>query len=251
MFQQLFHSKDRAQTGRRRTPVDSRVVGILSPAAAVALFLCLSLTATLQAQEPSGTAAAGRLQAERPNTYRGAEGVQSFDAVKENMRKLFQKILIEGEGDGKADKWYSPHLRDISGSQQNRDKEAREVRGQTAPFPFMIWYCSQDWLPQIEAACPLTVENIWSSGTTCKWHTPIVPDGPLSHRPTLSCFTRRATTPYKQRNKTSNFKMCCVREGEDETATSEWIASKYPDGDGWAGLFEYYYPTAALGWEND
>jgi hypothetical protein len=44
--------------------------------------------------------------------------------------------------------------------------------------------------------------------------------------------------------------MCCVREGE-ENASSEYIAAMHPDGDGWAGLWEYYYPTLALGWEND
>jgi hypothetical protein len=45
--------------------------------------------------------------------------------------------------------------------------------------------------------------------------------------------------------------MCCVKEGIEERATSEYIASIHPNGEGWAGLFEYYYPTLALGWEND
>ncbi len=248
----MFHPSSRSSISFHRKQGRSPERG---RATVCAYFLCalslLFLSSSVgTAQQPIGTAAAGRLQEERPNDYRGAKMIGSAGAVKEKMQQLFAKILVEGAGDGKADKWYSPHLRDISGTQENRDLEAKEVRGKTSPFNFMIFYCLNPFATPLEAACPITATHWLTGEPICKWHDPIVPDGPLSHRPTLSCFTR-STKKYEQLTKPSNFKMCCVREGEDEIATSEWIASKYPDGNGWAGLFEYYYPTAALGWEND
>jgi hypothetical protein len=174
-----------------------------------------------------------------------------MDAVKQNMKELFQKILIDGPGDGKADKWYSPHLRDISGTQENRDLESG-IRGRTAPQDYMIVYCNNPKNFPIEAACPRTVPSNYGGVPVCRWHEDAAGSGgggPNSHRPIESCFSR-ATTDYLALNQTSNFKMCCVREGE-ENASSEYIAAMHPDGDGWAGLWEYYYPTLALGWEND
>jgi hypothetical protein len=174
-----------------------------------------------------------------------------MEAAKQNMKELFQKILIQGSGDGKADKWYSPHLRDISGTQENRDLEAG-IRGRTAPMDYMIVYCMNPFNPPVEAACPLTVNNFWGLGPVCTWHEDETGTGggPNSHRPVASCFSR-ATTKYQALTQTSNFKMCCVQQGIEENASSEYIAAMHPDGDGWAGLWEYYYPTLALGWEND
>ena len=166
------------------------------------------------------------------------------NAVIQNMRQLYKKILVESESDGKADKWYSPHLRDISGTQENRDLEAQHIRAQTSPYDNMIDYCLNPWNLPIEAACPITAYNIFGR-PICDWHGE--PFGP--HRPIESCFTK-STMPYRERNQLSNFKMCCVRRGES-TMSSEQIATLHPNGDGWAGLFEYYYPTQALGWEND
>lgn len=234
---------------RRFVPASRRVAAAIHMCV-IGTFALSLLVKTTAAQEPSGTAAAGRLQQEEPNKARGGKLVPNRDAVIKEMKTLFDKILPSGEKDGKADKWYSPHLRDISGTQENRNLEAREVRGKTSPFDMMIWYCLNPFNTPIEAACPITTTNWWSGEPICKWHPAIVPDGPQSHRPIRSCFTQ-STRRYQELTQRSNFKMCCVHEGEDETATSEWIASKYPRGDGWAGLFEYYYPTAALGWEND
>ena len=216
-----------------------------------ATTLCAFQIRLASAQNPDGDAASKRLIQERPNDYRGGKNVGSMETAKQNMKELFQKILIEGSGDGKADKWYSPHLRDISGTQENRDLEAG-IRGRTAPFDYMIVYCNNPFNPPVEAACPITVNNFWGLGPVCTWHEDQSGGGggPNSHRPLLSCFSR-ATTKYKGFTKTSNFKMCCVPQGETENASSEYIAAKYPDGDGWAGLWEYYYPTLALGWEND
>lgn len=203
------------------------------------------------AQNPDGQAASQRLIQERPNDYRGAKSVGSMQAVKQNMRELFEKILISGPGDGKADKWYSPHLRDILSSPDNIAMETR-IRGTTAPFDYMILYCMNPFNVPVEAACPLTVNNFWGLGPVCRWHEDEagVGGGPKSHRPVVSCFSR-ATTKYLGLTQPSNFKMCCVREGPEEASSSEFVAAMHPLGDGWAGLWEYYYPTLALGWEND
>ena len=203
-----------------------------------------SLTLVAHAQEADGNATKERLRAERENDFRRGKTVNSTDDVIKNMKELFNKILVSGRDDGKADKWYSPHLRDISGTQENRDMEAQEIRAKTSPQDNMIDYCLDPMNPPIEAACPITVTNA-AGEPICSWHGE--PFGP--HRPIESCFTK-STMPYHERNQLSNFKMCCVRD--DEVAfSSEQIASLHPTGDGWAGLFEYYYPTAALGWEND
>lgn len=208
-----------------------------------------------RAQNPDGNAASQKLVQERlsreiPNKYRGGEKVKNRDDVKLNMKNLFEKILIEGESDGKADEWYSPHLRDISGNQKNRDLESG-VRGRTAPSSFIRHLC-RNGNGMIEAACPEPSVLLGMGGRPgCRWHEDQIPTdgGKKSHRPWVSCDSR-ATTKYLALNQTSNFKMCCVREGEEE-ASSEYIAAMHPDGDGWAGLWEYYYPTLALGWEND
>lgn len=216
------------------------------------LFLTLAITASIEApfmrsahaQEVDGNQTQQRLRAARENDFRRGKTVESTSDVINNMKLLFKKILIDGRDDGKADKWYSPHLRDISGTQENRDIEAQQIRAKTSPQDNMIDYCTNPLNPPIEAACPIFVTNA-AGEPICSWHGE--PFGP--HRPIESCFTQ-STMPYHERNQLSNFKMCCVRE-EEVNFSSEQIASRHPTGDGWAGLFEYYYPTEALGWEND
>ena len=251
-------------THSHRSPFSTRIKSLSRLAGRCALrafrVVALSSTALLlffnvlpvSAQNPDGGAASQRLKAERPNEYRGGKGVASMQAAQQNMKDLFEKILISGQGDGKADQWYSPHLRDISGTPDNRNLEAG-IRGTTAPRANMIDYCMDPENLPIPAACPLT-EISWLTGTpVCYWHEDEQPAGygPQSHRPFASCFTEQSTQIYSSFTQPSNFKMCCVREGEEENASSEYIASKHPSGDGWAGLFEYYYPTEALGWENE
>ena len=46
-----------------------------------------------------------------------------------------------------------------------------------------------------------------------------------------------------------NFKLCCVREGEEMLDTN-WITLLHPSGDGWTGLWEYYFPTTVTEWSN-
>lgn len=229
-----------------RTRMPLRAVGFLLLCAATLIAIKAPLAC---AQNPDGQAASQRLSQEQPNQYRGGKGVGSMQAVQQNMKDLFEKILINGKGDGKADKWYSPHLRDISGTQENRDLEAG-IRGKTAPMSFMRIWCEWGWPDVYEAACP--VINRWSGRPGCRWHEDQAGGGggPNSHRPWNSCDSP-ATTEYLKLTQTSNFKMCCVREGIDENASSEYIAAEHPDGSGWAGLWEYFYPTEALGWEND
>ena len=225
---------------------------VLSAVRVLVVWAAISLACTSPsavAQNPDGQAASQRLIQERPNDYRGAKNVGSMQAVKQNMRELFEKILISGPGDGKADKWYSPHLRDILLSVKNRETEAK-IRGMTAPFSFMRFVCQFGPPDLFDAACP--VINYWSGRPGCRWHEDGAGGGggPNSHRPWISCDSP-ATTKYVGLQQDSNYKTCCVREGEEETASSEYIAAKHPNGDGWAGLWEYYYPTLALGWEND
>jgi hypothetical protein len=161
-----------------------------------------------------------------------------MQAVIQNMDKLFEPILIKSKGDSSKDEWYEAHLRDAWIDATNRDLEAVKVRGQSNPLgPGMRAYCLDPNNPPIEAACPLNPK-------VCTWHG----DG-TAHRP-LKCCDSPKTTIYKDFITDTNFKLCCVKQGE-ENWTSEQIACEHPDGSGWAGLFEYYYPTAALGWEND
>lgn len=200
--------------------------------------------------QSEGEQAAQKLQSSTKNIYRDGQAVSDLQAVKKNMEELFQSVLISGQGDGKADDWYEPHLRDAMIDAENRKLEAVDVRGQTAPFANMFGWCFlRTFIP------PYTTEVIPPNFTACPfgrcgaphvWH-----DQPYTpHRPIEACFTEAPTTIYKKLIEDTNFKLCCVRN-EDKNKTSEQIASKYPLGQGWAGLFEYYYPTAALGWEND
>lgn len=162
------------------------------------------------------------------NKYRG--GVKSTDEVFKNMQELFSEILFSKSG-GKVDPWYSPHLRDSMIDPENRVLETT-MRGDAAPEDYMEIRCNDFSRPSIKSAC---------LGPNCWW--------PDEHRNYDCCFSKN-TLKYKQLLTDSNFKACCVRD-EDVGNPSEQIACKYPDGAGWAGMFEYYYPTSALGWEND
>lgn len=200
--------------------------------------------------QSEGEQAAQRLQSSTQSIYRDGQAVSDLQAVKKNMEELFQPILISGQGDGKADDWYEPHLRDAMIDTENRKLEAVDVRGQTAPFANMFQWCYLrtfvfpfifEPIPPNFTACPFG-----RCGEPHVWH-----DQPYTpHRPFEACLTEAPTTIYKTLIEDTNFKLCCVRI-EDKNKTSEQIASKYPLGQGWAGLFEYYFPTTALGWEND
>ena len=182
------------------------------------------------AQTTLGKEAGERLkQGEKgKNKYRG--GVKDTDEVFKNMQELFSEILFSKSG-GKVDPWYSPHLRDSMFDTENRVLETT-MRGDAAPEDYMEIPCNDFLRPPIKSAC---------LGPNCWW--------PDEHRHIECCFSKN-TLKYKQLLTDSNFKACCVRD-EDVGNPSELIACKYPDGSGWAGMFEYYYPTSALGWEND
>ncbi len=233
-----------AVRGASQVGVPRVAAALRSAACAVSCFAAVALLATTAAlaQPASGDDTAQRLQAEKEgkNTYRG--GAESFDKVKQIMKEqLFPKILASSEGDSKADEWYSPHLRDMLIKGTSRFKEA-EVRAKTTPPD--VWMClfpPPFWVPPRNfTACPLG-----PCGLPHVWHGE--PFG--QHRPIEACFTA-PTFVYGTFVEDTNFKACCVRDPE-VFLSSEEIAARHPDGSGWAGLFEYYYPTTAFGWEND
>ena len=235
--------------------ISFRIVAIT----ALTLFsLSLSHSASAQGQGGvgDGDAAAKRLQqeAQGKNKFRRAEKVGDMNAAKKNMEELFKDIMISGESDSKTDKWHSPHLRDILIDDKNRKIEST-MRGKAAPIGYLLAkYCMDPKNPPIEAACPLGARM---GIHTCTWHPlvggatgpprPADPYGP--HRPDTCCYSA-PTEKYLKLTSDSNFKTCCVLKAE-KNWTSEQIACKHPDGSGWAGLFEFYFPTQALGWEND
>ena len=196
-----------------------------------------------------------RLKDEEKNEYRG--GVGGFSKVKKNMQDLFAPIL---KTDGGSDKWYSPHLRDILMEQGERE--------QVLPYRFKAGAATMEWKATIfehpNAPCWLCFNGEGSPETAC---TVCQPKGSMPGA--MGCEPRQNwmdkhifneccgknnsgvnTIAYRERKNDSNFKSCCVRHAEKNWDT-EKIACTHPNGDGWAGLFEYYYPTAAVGWEND
>lgn len=209
--------------------------------AVLCALVLVPLSGALAQVDPSSRLQQGE---QGKNKYRGGQAVSDMQAVKKNMEDLFKPILISGKGDGKADKWYSPHLRDMDFSDNNKTEESA-IRKQTSPRDFMITYCLNPFNPPIQAACPITVPYLFVGPDVCQWHG----EKFLPHRPVESCFTRN-TLIYENFTKTSNWKVCCV-DKDQVASTSEQIVSRHPDGDGWAGLFEFYYPVSALGWEND
>lgn len=188
-----------------------------------------------------GKEAAEKLQQEKAgkNKYRGG----SDDDPEQNMQKLFDKIL---KTDGSADQWYSPHLRDAQYPEGDRGLVLpyRSEAGAALIIPLFFCRLCINGLGGLQTACPICQpQNGGCPGQAWKdkhWEELQPPD--------VCCF--KNTAFYQLFYQDSNFKTCCVRKAEKERPTEE-IACKHPMGDGWAGLFEYYYPTEALGWEND
>ncbi len=177
------------------------------------------------------------------NQYRGGA-----DDVDGNMKKLFEPIM-SGAG-GAIDKWYSPHLRDTRINQSNRQKQAklRSEAGVKRIEPCLVGSIVVGIRCLNGFDVPLTackMDGCQNTANECNigW-----PDKHLS----LECCTTlgRGTRKYEKFVEDSNFKTCCVRIADKED-DEEKVACKHPRGDGWAGLFEYYYPTNALGWENE
>lgn len=177
----------------------------------------------------SGEEAADKLKQEKggKNTFRvdpqsGSGGVSSEKDVLKYMQELFAKIYLDPEkkteDKPELDKWFSPHLRDLNISEGVRGNHA-SIRAQ-AGNPYTGYGCY--------SACP-----------NCSWLD--------DHRSPFCCGL--PTNVYADFKTPSNFKGCCVRKGE-EGMSLEDIACLHPDGTGWAGLFEYYFPTTAIGWES-
>lgn len=236
----------------RQLPTLAR--GIRVALIAVVLAALSSATHCI-AQQSLGDQAAQRLQqgASGKNRYRKAEAVPDMKSVVENMKKLFEPVLISGGSNAaEKDKWYSPHLRDTEIGEENKTLETK-LRAETIPIDNILLYCINPFNTPIKAACPVTIPSLFPGpynpenpdGDVCYWHGQKF----SPHRPIESCLPRN-TRIYGRFTEPSNFKACCVRQGE-QAFTSEQVASLHSDGDGWAGLFEFYYPVSAIGWEND
>ncbi len=138
-------------------------------------------------------------------------------AIKGNMRTLFPEVLFDSthQNIAKLDKHYSPHLRDIGdGIQRAAHIHVRSQAGEISGVN--------------EDACPKS--KAWSH----------------SEHETASCCGVD-TSRYAALREDHTFKACCVRRGEEQLSEEE-IACRHPDGTGWAGLFEFYFPTQALEW---
>lgn len=230
----------------------------LFAAASVTLLLGLLMHGTVVGQ-PSGEEVAKRLQegVDNPeanqNKYRGGAG--SFQEVMQNMKDIAKPVWKDVPDDS-LDKWYSPHLRDTKFEPPERANQAwyRSFAGVAYKIPCGIlkvgkWCMNGFGIPQTACkgdpecdACPLNIP--WPDQHTTK----LCCNPPLTN-----------TIKYAELIDDSNFKTCCVRDGSsdnfvdrvDETRMSEEeIACLHPRGDGWAGLFEYYYPTTIFGLEN-
>lgn len=173
------------------------------------------------------------------NEFRGGS-----DQRDDNMKQLFAPLMSDAGGE--IDKWYNPHLRDTRISNSNRDKQAK-LRAEAGVA--ITWYndaeqCLEcrNGLNTKKTACPICQpDNSGCNGQD--WYD--------DHLHDECCLpSGQGTKVYKEFTKDTNFKTCCVKI-EEESYTEERIACLHPKGDGWAGLFEYYYPTTALGWENE
>ncbi len=194
----------------------------------------------------SGEQTAQRLKDEQENKYRvdiknGTGGAETNGEVLMNMQKLFKKFYLDYMNDAKAtalladppvnpmgmgarkdfDKWFSPHLRDTTASDAAKIW-FNQLRSKAGAY---------NWPAGLFTSCD---GACWG----CRWID--------EHFENECCGV--ATFIYEPRILPSNFKACCVREGEEEWSL-EKIACTHLDGTGWAGLFEYYYPATAVGWE--
>lgn len=213
---------------------------------ALALLVCFTnnlLAQGLPGGGGSGLAASGEDAAQKllqekggKNTFRvdpqsGSGGVSSEKDVLENMKKLFDKIYLPPNQSmmrkPELDKWFSPHLRDINVSMGSRFTEVNGPTGRSqagSPEAYIVLIYGGS----CSGACP------W-----CDW--------PDQHRSMFCCGI--STQSYQNLVLDTNFKACCVKQGE-QMLSREDIACLHPNGDGWAGLFEYYFPTTAIGWES-
>jgi hypothetical protein len=137
--------------------------------------------------------------------------------IKENMRAALPEVLWNPahSNTDKLDKHYSPHLRDIGDGVQRSAHV--HIRSQAGEFSGVT-----------EDACPASKD----------WSHP-------EHETNACCGTD--TSRYAALREDHNFKTCCVRRGEEQLSEEE-IACRHPDGTGWAGLFEFYFPTQILEW---
>lgn len=169
--------------------------------------------------------------------------------VIDNMRDLFAKVLAGG---GDIDKWYSPHLRDTLFTAPLRMKQAsfRSYAGVAIKKPCLVKLFPDQFQCFNGLGVPMTSCPLYGCQNPLCGNIP----WPDEHKKvTPECCNLEATggtRVYAAFQTDSNFKTCCVRPRE-VAWPEEKIACNHPLGDGWAGLFEYYFPTTAFGWEND
>ncbi len=242
----------------------------------VLLPAILFFSAPASANDPN--AATGKQVAERlqrgvdnpeqeNNIYRGGEAVKDTTQVKENMRKLFRKLLVSEVG-GEVDKAYNPHLRDARFSGPNR-RDMANVRKKAGALSTRIL---PSWLPPFfcfeclnrfgrETACSLC--NL----LPCPWNLDALWEDPHIHLeccgPPIAKNFPVDTSVYEFFTQDSNFKACCVRQDmklytEEKIACLSKNSSVNPigafnplRGDGWSGLTEVDFFTTAMGLEND
>jgi len=210
--------------------------------------------------QTSGEEVAKRLQdgvnnpEENQNKHRGGRA-SSVQEVIQNMKNIASPIWNDMPNSS-LDKWYSPHLRDTKFESPDRINQAwyRSFAGVALKLP-----CG---LLKIGKLC---VNGFGIPQTACKGDPecdtcPLNIPWPDEHTTKLCCNPPITNTvKYAELIEDSNFKTCCVRDGSsdnvldkiDETWWSEeQIACMHPRGDGWAGIFEYYYPVTIFGLEN-
>ncbi|MEY4701767.1 MAG: hypothetical protein RL326_1954, partial [Pseudomonadota bacterium] len=208
-------------------------------------------------QDGENKKAADRLKDERKNDYRG--GAKDFSEVKQKMEEQMAPILL-GKGSD-IDKWYSPYLRDvlIPPSERGDILPFRYQAG--APYIIPWWTLRTGW-------CVVCFNGEGTPKTACD----ICQFKLSGRRNAQGCFESqnwddehytptccyKNTIAYKERFTDANFKACCVRK-EDKNESTEEIACRTGTphmkpggiaGDGWSGIFEYYYPTTVIAWEN-
>ena len=161
----------------------------------------------------------------------GKGGVKDEGKVLANMQKLFSKIYLEPtqalSPKSELDEWFNPHLRDATIDFGARE---REVSGEAG----RMWAGIRPWSRSLLGTC---TDN--SACSDCPWPHP-------EHQTATCCI--RDTMKYAELVTDTSFKACCVL-ADEENLPMEEIACRHPNGDGWAGLFEYYFPTNAIGWE--
>ncbi len=190
------------------------------------------------------------------NKYRGgAPG--GFSEAKQNMEKLVGPILYQNaEQAPDFDKWYSPHLRDAMYPDNLRtDVLPYRYEAGAAGIVYIPWlncYFCWNGVGGLQTACSVCNERPCLPAQ--KWKDKHIfqecctPEYGGTSPPGLG------TSKYVPLRTDANFKTCCVRDGEQREDT-EKIACMHPgvpnENTGWAGVFEYYYPTTVVGWEND